>query len=223
MTADLGAPCLRLFAAWPGITKTEDGGRYDISKRLWRLAHEEFTQEQTWDWCREGMIEASRWAADAGIVLALQNHAPVTNNYADMLRMIHEVASPGLKACFDAPLARDQGVTNMREAAAKVGSLQALTHFGGEYEEGADGEALSFVRERDGSLTPENFYLDFALAMRDIGYTGYTGFELCHPLPRVDGTTVGIDFVHKNARLAAQFMRKVLAEAQAAEPAALRA
>jgi sugar phosphate isomerase/epimerase len=213
MTADLGAPCLRLFAAWPGVTKTEDGGCYDISKRLWKLAHEEFTQEQTWDWCREGMIEASRWAADAGIVLALQNHAPVTNNYADMLRMIHEVASPSLKACFDAPLAHDQGVINMHEAAAQVGSLQALTHFGGEYEEGADGEALCFVRERDGGLTPENFYVDFAVAMREIGYTGYTGFELCHPLPRVNGRTVGMDFVDKNARLAAQFMRQVLAEA----------
>jgi hypothetical protein len=102
----------------------------------------------------------------------------------------------------------------MRAAAAKVGALQVLTHFGGEYEEGADGEALHFVRERDGRLTPENFYIDFAAGMRDIGYTGYTGFELCHPLPKVNGKTVGIDFVDKNARLAAQFMRQVLAEAQ---------
>jgi sugar phosphate isomerase/epimerase len=213
MTADLGAPCLRLFAAWPGVTLTEDGGRYDICKRLWKLTHEEFTSEQTWDWCREGLIEASRWAADAGIVLALQNHAPVTNNYEDMLRLIHEVASPSLKACFDAPLARDQGVTNMRAAAAKVGPLQVLTHFGGEYEEGPNGEALHFVRERDGRLTAENFYPDFAAGMRDIGYSGYTGFELCHPLPKVGGRTVGIDFVDKNARLAAQFMRQVLAQA----------
>jgi len=136
--------------------------------------------------------------------------------------MIHEVASPSLKACFDAPLARDQGVTDMREAAAQVGSLQVLTHFGGEYEEGVDGEALSFVRERNGSLPPENFYADFAAAMIDIGYIGYTGFELCHPLPKVNGRTVGIDFVDKNARLAAQFMRQILAEAQSAKPAALR-
>jgi hypothetical protein len=110
----------------------------------------------------------------------------------------------------------------MRAAAAKVGSLQVLTHFGGEYEEGADGEALSYVRERDGRLTPEDFYADFAAAMLDIGYGGYTGFELCHPLPKVGGRTVGIDFVDKNARLAAQFMRQVLAQARSAEPAARR-
>jgi sugar phosphate isomerase/epimerase len=223
MTADLGAPCLRLFAAWPGITKTEEGGRYDICKRLWQLTHEEFTAEQTWDWCRESLIEAARWAEDAGITVALQNHAPVTNNYEDMLRMIHEVDSPSLKACFDAPLAHDQGVTDMRAAAAKVGALQVLTHFGGEYEEGPNGEALSFVRERDGRLTPENFYADFAIAMNDIGYRGYTGFELCHPLPIVDGKTVGIDFVDKNARLAAQFMRQILAETKTAQPAVVHA
>ncbi len=217
MTADLGSPVLRLFAAWPGITKTENGGRYDIAKRMWKLTHEEFTDEQTWDWCREGLIEVSRWAEDAGITLALQNHAPVTNNYEDMLRMIHEVGSPSLKAAFDAPLARDQGVTNMRRAAAEVGALQVLTHFGGEYEEGPDGEAIHYVRERDGGMTLENFYPDFTLGMLDIGYTGYTGFELCHPLPIVNGTTVGIDFVDKNARLALQFMRQTIADAKSAE------
>ncbi len=219
MTADLGAPCLRLFAAWPGVTLIEDGGRYDIAKRIWASAHEEFTSEQTWDWCRTGLIEASQWAADAGIEVALQNHAPVTNNYEDMLRMIGEVDSPKLRACFDAPLARDQGVTDMRMAAAKVGTLQALSHFGGEYEEGPHGEALHFVRERNGSLTAENFYPDFTLAMQDIGYTGYTGFELCHPLPKINGTTVGIDFVDKNARLAARFMRQVIEDVKSPEPA----
>lgn len=215
MTADLGAPCLRLFAAWPGVTKTPDGGSYEFAKRLWKLTHEEFSAEQIWDWCRQGLAEASRWASDAGIVVALQNHAPVIESVEDMLQMVREVDSPALKVCFDAPLAHMQGVLDMRAAAARVGSLQALTHFGGEYDLGPVGEPLSFVRERDGSLTPESFYADFAAGMRDIGYTGYTGFELCHPLPKVDGVTVGIDFVDKNARLAAEFMRGIVARADA--------
>ncbi len=222
MTADLGAPCLRLFAAWPGITTTSEGGRYDIAKRLWRMTHEEFSPEQTWDWCRACLIEAARWAADAGIVLALQNHAPVTNNYEDMLRMIHEVNAPSLKACLDAPLAHDQGVTSMRAAVDEVGPLQVLSHFGGEYEEGPDGEALSFVRTRDGDLYPEDFYVDFTAALLANGYDGYTGFELCHPLPKTNGVPAGIDFADKNARLAAKFMRQTIAKAQAAEPVAAK-
>ena len=42
------------------------------------------------------------------------------------------------------------------------------------------------------------------LGLQDIGYKGYAGFELCHPLPIVDGKTVGLDFVDKNAQLAAE-------------------
>jgi hypothetical protein len=52
-----------------------------------------------------------------------------------------------------------------------------------------------------------------ALGLHDIGYQGYAGFELCHPLPVVNGQTVGIDFVDKNAQLAAEYMRGVVAEA----------
>jgi hypothetical protein len=47
--------------------------------------------------------------------------------------------------------------------------------------------------------------------MREIGYQGYIGYELCHPLPKVNGQTVGIDYVEKNAQLAAEFMRGVIA------------
>lgn len=223
MTADLDAKRLRIFAAWPGVMQSEHGARYDIAERIWSVAHEELTDQQTWDWCREGLIESARRAEDAGVVLALQNHPKVINNCEDMLRMIREVDSPNLKACFDAPLAREQGVTSMREAAAKVGPLQVLTHFGGEYEEGPDGEILGFVRSRDGSLTREDFYVNFTAGMLDIGYEGYTGYELCHPLPKVDGVAAGIDFVDRNARLAAKFMRLVIVEAEAAKVVATSA
>lgn len=223
MTADLGGKSLRVFAAWPGVTKSDDGARYDVAERIWKFAHEGFHTEQTWEWCREGLMESARRAEDAGVVLALQNHPAVINNYEDMLRMIREIGSPNLKACFDAPLARKQGVTNMREAAAKVGALQVLTHFGGEYDEGPDGEVLGLVRSRDGSLTREDFYPEFTAGMLDIGYEGYTGYELCHPLPKVDGVRAGIDFADRNARLAAKFMRGVIAEAQAARAVAVKA
>jgi hypothetical protein len=55
-----------------------------------------------------------------------------------------------------------------------------------------------------------------ALGLYDIGYQGYAGFELCHPLPVVDGQTVGLDFVDKNAQLAAEYIRGVLAQASKA-------
>jgi hypothetical protein len=131
-----------------------------------------------------------------------------------MLRMIRDVGSPHLKACLDAPLAAKQGITSMRETARGVARLQVLSHFGGEYEREADGAIVGYVRQPDMTLTRENYYADFAAGMQDIGYEGYTGYELCHPLPLVDGKRVGLDFADKNAQLAAEYMRSVIASAK---------
>ena len=216
MTADLGVKVLRMFAAWPGVTITPEGARYTKARQIWREAHLDIPPEQTWEWCREGLAEAARWAGDAGVTLALQNHAPVTNSPADMLRMIRDVGSPHLMACLDAPLAARQGVTSMQQAAREVTGLQVLSHFGGEYEQAADGSVRGLVRNPDETLTPEDYYLDFALGMQEIGYDGYLGSELCHPLPKVNGEPVGIEFADLNARLAAQYMRGILKQAERA-------
>jgi sugar phosphate isomerase/epimerase len=127
-----------------------------------------------------------------------------------MLRLIREIASPHVKACLDAPLAARQGVTSMREAAHAVGALQVLSHFGGEYERGPDGAVRGYVRNPDLTLTPENYYADFVQGMRDIDYEGYLGYELCHPLPKVNGEPVGIEFADRNAQLAAEYMRGIV-------------
>jgi sugar phosphate isomerase/epimerase len=218
-TADLGVRTLRVFAAWPGVTISPEGARYTTAKRLWRDAHQEFAAEQTWAWCRDGLAESARLAGEFGVTLALQNHAPVTNSPSDVLRMIHEVASPHLKACIDAPLAAQQGVTSMQALARETGPLQVLSHFGGEYDRAPDGAVRGFVRNSDMTLTPEDYYTDFALGMQEIGYDGYIGYELCHPLPKVEGETVGIDFADHNARLAAEYMRAVLKDTERAQVA----
>lgn len=203
MTADLGAKRLRVFLAWPGVTRHPQVGRYDLARRVWQEAHKDFSEEEVWAWCREGLIESARRAGDFGVTLALQNHAPVIRDYHDVLRMVREVGSPHLKVCLDAPLLRQKDEAYIRQAALDVGALQVLSHFGGEYE-----------READGTAKGADFYPPFVRAMLKIGYEGYIGYELCHPLPVVEGQTVGIDFADKNARLAAEYMRGVIAEAE---------
>jgi sugar phosphate isomerase/epimerase len=209
MTADLGAPVLRVFAAWPGVTIDDGIAKYLTARRVFRETHLESAPEETWSRCVEGLIEAGRWAGEHGVTLALQNHPPVTNTPADMLRMIRDVGSPHVQACLDAPLAAKQGIASMLETAHAVRGLQVLSHFGGEYERRADGSVLGNVRHPDETLTPETYYAEFAQGMRDIGYDGFTGYELCHPLPKVDGQTVGLEFADLNAQLAAEYMRAV--------------
>jgi hypothetical protein len=204
MTSDLGAKVVRVFLAWPGVTMLPTGGsRYDIAQAVWRAEHQDFTEGQTWEWCRQTLSEAATLAGDFGVTLALQNHPPVIKGYADALRMVKEIASPHLKICFDARLEHNLDEVAVRKAINQIGPLQTLWHFGGEYDRGPNGITV----KGDEKAMAE------ALGLHDIGYQGYAGFELCHPLPVVNGQTVGIDFVDKNAQLAAEYMRGIVAEA----------
>jgi sugar phosphate isomerase/epimerase len=205
MTSELGAKVMRVFLGWPGVTMRPEGGsRYDIAQAVWKAEHKDFTDEQTWDWCRQTMSEAAKLAGDFGVVLALQNHPPVIRGYQDTLRMAKDVASPNLKVCFDARLEHSLDEAGVRKAVNEAGPLQVLWHYGGEYDRGPNGIVLKGDEKALGE----------ALGLYDIGYKGYAGFELCHPLPVVDGRTVGVDFVDKNAQLAAEYMRGILAQAK---------
>lgn len=205
MTADMQIKLVRVFCAWPGVTTLPDGGgRYDVARNIWAAAHQDFSDERTWDWCREGLKEVSRYAADHDITLALQNHPPVIHGYRDVLRMIKEVAAPNLKVCFDARLEHEMKPEDVLRATHEIGALQVLNHFGNEYDE-VNGQ---IVRKNEELAAPQ------VAGLLDIGYQGYMGFELCHTLPLVGGHTVGIEFVDKNARLAAKSMRELVAESR---------
>jgi sugar phosphate isomerase/epimerase len=206
MTSDLGAKVVRVFLGWPGVTLLpEGGGRYDLAQAAWKAAHKDFPVEQPWTWCRQCLAEAAALAGNFGVTLALQNHAPVIERgYLDVLRMVKEVDSPHLKICFDGRLEHSLDEQAVRRAVNEIGALQTLWHFGGEYDRGPQGIVLKGDEKCLGEM----------LGLLDIGYKGWAGFELCHPLPVVDGRTVGVDFVDKNARLAAEYLRGILAEAR---------
>ncbi|HEV3162914.1 MAG TPA: sugar phosphate isomerase/epimerase family protein [Isosphaeraceae bacterium] len=211
MTSDLGAQTLRVFLAWWGITRHPQLASYDIAEGLWPVIHEKFATEEIWEWCRDALIECARYAGDAGVTLALQNHPPIIKDHHDVLRMVAEVGSPHLKISLDAPLMPDKSALAFRQAAQAVGPLQVLTHFGGEFERRPDGSIRGFERH-DGVVGEDTneYYRDFIRSMREIGYNGYFSYELCHQLPVVNGQTVDIGYAHQNAELAAQFMRDLI-------------
>jgi hypothetical protein len=223
MTADLDAKVLRVFLAWPGAHRNPDGGaHYYMAQRQWSQAHEGIPEDQTWNWCRQALVEAARIAGEHGVTLALQNHKPVIKTYHDVLRMVREVGSPHLKVCLDAPIMENKEAGYLKKAVHDTGSLQVQSHFGGEYlRETAGGPIVRPITrstwgqpyERPGNWQ-ENFYLPFIEALLETGYRGYLGYELCHTLPLANGKTVGIDFVDSNAKLALEFIRATIAEAK---------
>lgn len=207
MTADFGAKTLRLFLGWPGVTLHPQLASYDVARDIWKYTHSKFTEKETWEWCRQGVEECCKYAADAGVTLALQNHKPVIVDYPEVLKMVKEVDHPNLKISLDAPIMDDKSAQNIRKAANLVGDKQVLSHFGGEYDRGADGKVVG-----SGNYKDLNYYRDFVKAMNEIGYNGYMSYELCHTLPLVNGKTPGIEFAEKNAQLAAEFMKGLIAE-----------
>jgi sugar phosphate isomerase/epimerase len=214
MTSDLGVKPLRVFLGWPGVTKHPKLARYDVARDIWQYTHYQFSAEETWNWCREGLIECSRYAADHGVTLALQNHLPVINSWKDMVRMVEEVNSPSLMYCLDAPILEDKSAENINEAAKTVGSMQVLTHFGGEYGRDSNGNIIdimpySNLTEKEKTVN-SSLYPNFVKAMKEIGYSGYFSYELCHPLPIVNGQTVGIEFVDQCAGLACEMMKGLI-------------
>jgi sugar phosphate isomerase/epimerase len=212
MTADMGAPTLRVFLAWWGVTRHPQLATYDIAEGYWPIVHEKFSDEEMWGWCRDALVECARYAGDAGVTLALQNHRPLIKDHHDVLRMVKEVGSPHLKISLDVPLMPDKSAAVIRQAAQEVGPLQVLSHIGGEFERRPDGTIRGFERI-DGVIKDDTnrYYRDFVRSMHEIGYKGYLSYELCHQLPVVDGQTVDIGFAHQNAQLAAEFMRGLIA------------
>ncbi len=199
VTSDLGAKTLRVFLAWPGVTEHPQVAQYEIAQRVWKFAHEPFTAEETWGWCRDGLAECARYAANAGVTLALQNHEPVVTDHRDLLRMVREVDSPALKVSLDPWGLPVKTPEYIRQAARDVGPLQVLCHFAGVYERGPDGKVKG-----------ESYFRPFVAAMKEIGYQGYMSYELCGP--PVGGQTLGIERAEKNAELAAEFMRGLIEE-----------
>ena len=47
----LGAPALRVFLAWWGVTRHPQLATYDIAEGIWPIVHEKFSTEETWGWC----------------------------------------------------------------------------------------------------------------------------------------------------------------------------
>src|SRR5207237_5944525 len=122
-----------------------------------------------------------------------------------------DLAPPSVKCSPAAPPRPARTPAVIHRAAREVGPLQVLSHFGGEFERRTDGTIRGFD-VFDGVMRGDTnqYYRDFVRAMHAIGYQGYLSYELCHPLPVVDGQTVDIGYAHQQTQLAAEFMRDLI-------------
>jgi sugar phosphate isomerase/epimerase len=194
LTKDLGSPICKIFAAWPGVIVRNGLGDYHHTRELPEPYPD--WQEERWDIVRNALQELSAVAEDQGVVLALQNHRPITNNDGDVLKMIAEVGSPALKACMD------HGTT---QTVLLAGDLQVHSHYNGEFRRGSQRRLVS---------THEVGYGPFVDALVASGFDGFMNWEFCHPAIQ-HGQRASIDYVHRVTRQALEYMKMLRSEAEA--------
>jgi sugar phosphate isomerase/epimerase len=207
MAADLGAPYVRVFPFWSGVSRRNGRITYDLARRNIMDRYPGTTALEHWCHVRDCLAEAAKIAADHGVVLALQNHRPIIDTYEDMLAFISEVDSPALRACLDPPLMRDNTEEFYRRALTDTGDLMVHSHFGGRFEVGANGKVERGFHRAGQRTSDWSTFLRLAKEITD--YKGHIGYELCSPV-LTDHRHEGLDYALKQAELASRYMRRII-------------
>jgi len=210
LAADLGAKVVRLFAAWPGVAIRNGLASYDLARSPFYTFERQFpfaTTLERWNYVKDCLKEAAAFGEEFGVIMALQNHAPLIRNWKDCYDLVKEVNSPWLKMCLDLPLMTRFDPEFIRQAALTTGNLQAFSHFGGEFYLEDNGEVKQKPLEFDKPL-PD--YANFIKLMGEIGYDGYFSYELCHPVVDDHHQRLGLAYVDQQVQLAHVFMKGLI-------------
>jgi sugar phosphate isomerase/epimerase len=213
MAKDLGVNLVKVFAAWPGLINDEEDialyGQFERGnyyKRLWPA------ELRRWNHCVEGIREVAGMAADMGITLALQNHAPVlTKGYEDTLTMMQEIDRGNVKLCIDAPLFYErQSDEYIREAVDKCKGHMVHSHYGAwNFSQKKNGEIVQDPSPSSGDLIN---YQAFIEALYLTGYKGYLTSEYCLPVLK-NHQLGGLEEVDHATRISLQYMKQLVQQA----------
>lgn len=210
LAKDLGVELVKVFAAWPGIINDEEDvamySQYERGNYYKRLFPADLRR---WNHCVEGIKEVADMAADMGLTLALQNHAPVlSKGYEDTLIMMQEVERKNVKLCIDVPLFYErQSDDYIHEAVQKCGKNLVHTHYGAwNFSQTEDGEIVQDPSPSTGELIN---YQAFIEALNTISYQGYLTSEYCLPVYK-NHRFAGIEEVDHATRISLHYMKQLV-------------
>jgi sugar phosphate isomerase/epimerase len=212
LAADLGAKAVRLFAAWPGIVMRDGIATYDMVRGSYYTLERQYpfvTHLERWNFVKDCLKEVAQFGEEFGVVMALQNHAPLIRHWKDCYDLVKEVNSPWLKFCLDLPNMRNFDLGWVSEAVEAVGDQQVHTHFGGEYYRDAD-RKVKAKQLNFGQPLPD--YGHFLQKLQEVGFDGYISFELCHPVVSDAHEPQGLDYVDEQVQLAYEYMDNLMKE-----------
>ena len=210
LAKDLNVNIVKVFAAWPGIINDEEEvalyapyERGNFYKRLYPA------DLRKWQHAVNGIREVADQAADMGITLALQNHAPVlTPGYEDVLAMMEEIDRKNVKLCLDVPLFYDrQSDDYVRTSVEKTAEHIILSHYGAwNFSETEDGEV---IQDPAPSFGGQINYKAFFKALQQNNFDGYMVSEYCLPVLK-NHKLCGIEEVDHATRITLRYMKNLV-------------
>ena len=168
LARDLGSDMVRVFTGYerPGISF-----------------------DQQYAMVAEGLKLAGRKAAEYGVTLAVQNHHDIASHHDMLYWLLSEVNLPNVKAAFDAwsPTLQGTGSEQIRAAVLKMKPFIVHTTAAQyvrlpryRYEDNLinytqQESLIRAVPMGEGIIDYETFFN----ALKEIGYEGYIGYEMC--------------------------------------------
>ena len=210
MAKDLNIDKVKVFAAWPGIINDEEAlASYAPYDRGNYFKPVNAADLRVWNRAITGIQEVADLAADMGITILLQNHAPVLNpGYEDTLAMLREVDRKNLKLCLDVPLFSDRQKTEyVREAVDKCVEHIQYTHYGAwNFTENTNGEIVQEPAPHHGGKINYETFLD---GLYQYGFDGYLVSEYCLPMIR-NHQIMGVEEIDKATERAMRYIKQLL-------------
>jgi sugar phosphate isomerase/epimerase len=137
----------------------------------------------------EGLKLAGQEAAEYGVTLAVQNHHDIASGHDMMHWLLKEVNLPNVRAAFDAWAPALQGLNGEQLRAAVLKMKPFIVHTTAaeyvrlpryHYEHALtnfvqDDTLMRAVPMGEGIIDYETFFN----ALKEIGYQGYIGYEMC--------------------------------------------
>jgi sugar phosphate isomerase/epimerase len=150
---------------------------------------ENASYDQQWEWCVKSIKECAQRASEFDVIIGLQNHHDIAAEYQSMYDLLVDIDEPNCKAMFDAwsPALHD---TDLVTAVKKLAPFIVHTTIADyvkrprfkyvpkyiNYERQID--AIRAVPMGKGFID----YKGFLRALKEVGYNGYVGYEMCSML-----------------------------------------
>ncbi len=153
----LGIPTIRVNTGRWGTSKDFDElmANKGIEPRL-----DGYSDEDGFGWVTEGLEKCLPAAERCGVVLGLENHWGLGRTAEGVLRLIHDIDSPWLRATLDTGNFLDNQYEQYEQLAPEAVFVQAKTYYGG---------GTWYTLEID--------YDRVAKTLRDVDYRGYISLE----------------------------------------------